>query len=129
VIDSLLALGDSLGYLPESEWRLEPGTSAIDVAWLRRPSDAVPLVAFEVETTASAGIAGNALKIFGKSSSHLPKPLHVVVRGGLRSERPNDVATEFAAHNYSIHLLDREDEPFSLFKSVLDVHCRVADRD
>jgi hypothetical protein len=110
---------------------LEPGTAAVDVVWLRRPSDGVPLVAFEVETTASAGIAGNALKILGKSSSRLRKPLHlfhVVVQGGKNSERPVDVATEFAAHNYSIHLLDADDEPLSFFKNVLEVHSRVADR-
>jgi hypothetical protein len=131
VIDSLLRLGRSLGYLPEQEWRLRPGTAAIDVVWLRRPSDRVPLIAFEVETTASGGIAANALKVLGKDSKQLRKPLHLfhlVVRGGLNSERPTDAAAGFAAHNYSVHLLDANDEPLRLFQNVLDVHSRVADR-
>ena len=39
-----------------------------------------------------------------------------------------DAAAGFAAHNYSIHLLDAEDEPLRLFQNILDVHSRVADR-
>ncbi|HEX6753840.1 MAG TPA: hypothetical protein VF093_09680 [Solirubrobacterales bacterium] len=131
VIDSLLLLGRSLGYLSEQEWRLRPGTAAIDVAWLRKPNDRVPLIAFEVETTASGGIAANALKVLGKDSERLRKPLHlfhVVVRGGLNSERPMDAAAGFAAHNYSIHLLEAEDEPLRLLQNILDVHSRVGDR-
>ena len=61
----------------------------------------------------------------------LRKPLHLfhlVVCGGLGSERPADAAAGFAAHNYSIHLLEAEDEPLRLFENILDVHSRVADR-
>jgi hypothetical protein len=131
VIDGLLELGRSLFYAVEPEWRLEPGSAAIDVAWLRKPSDRVPLLAFEVETTASGGIAANALKVLGKSSDQLRKPLHlfhIVVRGGLKSDRPVDAAATFAAHNYSIHLLEAPEEPLRLLKGVLDVHSRVSDR-
>jgi hypothetical protein len=131
VIDRLLELGESLLYTAEPEWRLEPGTAAIDVAWLRRSSDGVPLIAFEVETTASGGIAANAMKVLGKRSDQLRKPLHlfhIVVSGGLKSDRPVDAATVFAAHNYSIHLLDADDEPLHLLEDILEVHSRVSDR-
>ncbi|MCW2978742.1 MAG: hypothetical protein JWO14_469 [Solirubrobacterales bacterium] len=131
VIDSLLELGESLFYTSEPEWRLEPGTAAIDVAWLRRPGDGVPLIAFEVETTASGGIAANAMKVLGKRSDQLRKPLHlfhIVVSGGLNSDRPIDAATVFGAHNYSIHLFEDDREPLELLENILQVHSRVSDR-
>ena len=71
------------------------------------------------------------MKVFGKDSEQLRKPLHlfhIVVQGGLSSERPADAAAAFAAHNYSVHLLDAADEPLHLFRNILDVHNRVADR-
>src|SRR4051812_44469540 len=108
LIQALVALGRALGYAPVPEWRI-PGTSAdVDVAWLRDPGDTAPLVAFEVETRPGLGLAGNALKVLGKESSQLPKPLHlfqIVLSGGRRSHRAADVSREFAAHNYSLHLL------------------------
>lgn len=131
LIDGLIELGTALGYRSEPEWRLQAGTAAIDVAWLWRVGDDFPLVAFEVETTAGAGLANNALKVLGRSSSGIRKPLHLfhlIVHGGTRSGRPKDVATEFAGHNYSVHLLETEGEPRSLLENVLDVHSRVADR-
>jgi hypothetical protein len=131
LISALLELGEALGYAVEPEHRLPNGTAAVDVAWLRRAGDTAPLVVFEIESRAGEGLANNAMKVLGRASARAMKPLHlfhVVVLGGIRSERPVDVAREFAGHNYSVHLLSASEEPRRLLESVLDVHRRVSDR-
>jgi hypothetical protein len=130
VISALSQLGTSLGYVPVTEWAIPPTSAAIDLAWLREAADSAPLMAFEVESRAGEGLANNAMKLLGKTSGQIPKPLHffhLVVKGGTRSSRPIDVASEFADHNYSVHLLSRDGEPEKLLESVLAVHRRVAD--
>jgi hypothetical protein len=130
MIDGLIRLGRALGYEIQEEWAIEPGTAAIDVAWLRGSGDDVPLLAFEIETTPGQGLASNAVKILGKDSSSLRKPLHlfhVVVHGGEGSGRPTDVGSVFSSHNYSIHLMSASGEPKTLLREVLAVHRRVSD--
>ena len=131
MISALLELGEALGYAVDPEYPLPTGTAAVDVAWLRRPGGMDPLVVFEVESRAGAGLASNAMKVLGRAAADTMKPLHLfhlVVRGGTRSERPVDVAREFAGHNYTVHLLSAADEPRRLLETVLKVHRRVADR-
>src|SRR5688500_13677335 len=93
VIDALVALGQALKYDPATEWPLPGGTASVDVAWLRRPGDSAPLLMFEVESRPGEGLVSNAMKILGRSSAANPKPLHlfhIVVRGGVASQRPDD---------------------------------------
>lgn len=131
VIEALVVLGAALDYTTVEEWRVPDTTAAVDVAWLRRAADQVPILMFEVESRPGDGVAVNAMKLLGKRSADLPKPLHlfhVVVSGGQRSARPVDVERTFAAHNYSMHLLSADDEPAGLLSQVLSVHARIADR-
>jgi hypothetical protein len=131
VIRALVALGAALDYTTVEEWRVPDTTAAVDVAWLRRAADHVPILMFEVESRPGDGVAVNAMKLLGKHAADLPKPLHlfhVVVGGGQRSARPVDVERTFAAHNYSVHLLSTDDEPAGLLSQVLSVHARIADR-
>jgi hypothetical protein len=130
MIDGLIRLGEALGYATQEEWAIEPGTAAIDVAWLRGSGNDVPLLAFEIETTPGQGLASNAVKILGKDSSSLRKPLHlfhVVIHGGERSGRPTDVSSVFSSHNYSIHMMSARGEPTALLREVLAVYRRVSD--
>jgi hypothetical protein len=129
VIDSLELLGHALGYAVEREWPLPESTAAVDVAWLRTPADAAPLLAFEIESRPGEGLASNAMKVLGRDAADGAKPLHlfhVVVTGGLRSRRPTATAREFAGHNYSVHLLASPREPSELLVAILAAHRRVA---
>jgi hypothetical protein len=129
VIDSLEMLGQALGYVVTLEWQLPQSTAAVDVAWLRQPTDSAPLFVFEIESRPGEGLASNAMKVLGRDAVGGAKPLHlfhIVVRGGLRSRRPVDAAREFAGHNYTIHLLDDPGEPDRLLAAILAAHRRVA---
>lgn len=124
-------LGRSLDYVVSLEWQLPRSTAAVDVAWLREPTEAAPLFVFEIESRPGEGLASNAMKVLGRDAVGGAKPLHlfhIVVRGGLRSRRPIDAAREFAGHNYTIHLLDDPAEPEQLLAAILSAHRRIAAR-
>jgi len=130
IIAALLSLGSGLGYVVEPEYELPHSTAAVDVAWLRERGQP-PLVIFEVESRPTAGLAANAIKVLGRASAETVKPLHffhLVVEGGVRSQRPADVVREYAGHNYSLHLLSDLGEPRRLLHEILRVHRRVTDR-
>ena len=127
IIAALLNLGSALGYVVQPEYELPNSDAAVDVAWLREPGQP-PLIIFEVESWPTAGLAANAIKVLGRDSAETVKPLHffhLVVEGGARSRRPSDVTREYAAHNYSLHLLSQPGEPQRLLQDVLRVHRRV----
>jgi hypothetical protein len=130
IIAALLNLGGALGYVVQPEYELPNSDAAVDVAWLREPGQP-PLIIFEVESRPTAGLAANAIKVLGRDSAETVKPLHffhLVMEGGARSRRPSDVTREYAAHNYSLHLLSQPGEPQRLLQDVLRVHRRVTSR-
>jgi hypothetical protein len=128
VLDSLKDVGRALGYEVAEEWAPAGVQAGIDLVYLPRHGDCHPVLAFEVESTASQGLANNAIKTFGRPSSDLPKPLHffhIVVSGGTRSNRPDATAALLFNQNYSVHLLDHEEEPDRLTQMILSVHRRT----
>jgi hypothetical protein len=128
-IDSLAELAGPLGYTAVREWGIPGKRASVDVVWLRRPSDEAPLVAFEVESTASAGLAANVLKLLSRRGAVQPLHLfHIVVEGGSRSARPEEVVAAFGSHNYTVHVLSEDGESRRVIERILDVHARVADR-
>lgn len=58
---------------------------------------------FEVESSATSGVASNATKVFGQINEEFEKPLfffHVIVRGGQDTSRLDAARGEFGRHNY-----------------------------
>ncbi len=129
ILEALEALAAPLGYTAVREWRVPGKAAAVDVVWLRRPHDDAPLVAFEVESTASTGLAANVLKLLSRQGAAQPLHLfHLVVEGGIASARPTEVEQAFGSHNYSVHLLSGGGEPGQFLEKLIDVHARVSDQ-
>src|SRR5664279_5075449 len=111
VIDGLERLGVALGYEVRKEQRVGR-TAAVDLSWTAAQSNDVPLFVFEVESTASAGLANNATKIYGSPLEELAKPLfffHLVLTGQPNNERICNAERAWGQHNYRIyrfHTLD-----------------------
>jgi hypothetical protein len=129
VIDWLAAFGVALGYTPELEWRVpDPaGPTYIDVAWLRRPSDAAPLFVFEVESVPGSQMAENAAKVLSVPTTAMPKPVfffHLVLKGS--GGRPTRAARTHDSANYGVYLLAKDGESNRLIRDVFAHHERIA---
>lgn len=129
-IDWLIELGSALGYHALPEWEIpDPeGPVYADVAWLRRPHDAVPLFLFEVESVPGQGIAENALKTLTVPTVHAAKPLfffHLVLTGG--GSRPGRAARAFDDRNYAVYRLATDGAGNHLLADILREHARLQD--
>jgi hypothetical protein len=127
VLVALEHLGEALGYEVHQEKKVGR-TAAVDLSWTAADSNDVPLFVFEVESTASTGIASNALKVFGTPSSEFAKPLfffHVVLAGRADNERIRNAQRQWGQHNYRVYRFADPREPFNLATDVLRQHRRV----
>ncbi|GGF18138.1 hypothetical protein [Subtercola lobariae] len=130
VIDALEQLGQSLGYATTREHTVGR-SAAIDLSWTAADSNDVPLFVFEVESTASAGLANNAMKIFGSPSKSLPKPLfffHLVVTASPTNERIRNAQHTWGNYNYRVYRLSEAAQRRDMFVEILGQHRRVSNR-
>lgn len=128
VITALYELGEALGYVVQRE-HLVGKSAAVDLSWTAADSNDIPLFIFEVESTASQGLANNAAKVYGSPPSELPKPLfffHLVLKGSKDNERIRNVQRTYGQQNYRVYRLSDEDERSSLPSDILEQHRRVS---
>jgi len=129
VIEFVAALGRTLGFVARTEFNVANGVGAptpVDVAWFMHdnPLDRFPLFIVEVESSPTAGLAMNTLKVLGTPSHDLEKPLHywhLVVSRGTESRRPALAQGHYREHNYTVYLLEED----GLVPFVLDVLAKV----
>ncbi|MFG6502294.1 hypothetical protein [Microbacterium sp. P05] len=130
MIDALERLGEALGYATIREHSVGK-TAAVDISWTAADYNDVPLFVFEVESTASAGLANNALKVFGKPSAELAKPLfffHLVVAAGSTNERILSAQRMWGSHNYRVFRLSDAVQRSAIVPEILRQHRRVSNR-
>jgi hypothetical protein len=86
------------------------------------------LFIFEIESTASNGMAYNPMKVFSKKNEQFEKPLfffQIVLKGGQDSSRIEDLKNQFGNYNYRIYRTS-EDEDKKLVLDVLEQHRRLS---
>lgn len=128
VIEALHELGVALGYSVQRE-HVVGQSAAVDLSWTAADSNDVPLFIFEVESTASSGIANNAMKVYGSPQSDLPRPLfffHLVLEGSKDNERIRNAQYAWGQHNYRVYRFGDEDDRSSLAFDILKQHRRVS---
>jgi hypothetical protein len=123
-------LGRALGYWVEPEWEVpDPeGPTFVDLAWLRRQGEPVPLFLFEVESRPGSQLAENAQKVLSMPTNLLPKPLfffQIVLRGG--GGRAGRAGRAHVTANYGIFELEERGEPDRLVADLLTQHTRAAE--
>lgn len=104
-INWLKAKGEELGYVAELEYPLVSKEYFVDVVW-KLKKEQTPLMTFEVETKDNRSIFANTLKIYGTSSSKVPKPWHhfmIIYRGNLSKGHRDDLANFIAQHNLFLY--------------------------
>jgi len=129
-LDWLARLGRALGYWPEAEWEVpDPeGPTFVDLAWLRRQGERVPLFLFEVESRPGSQLAENAQKVLSMPTELLPKPLfffQLVLSGG--GGRAGRAGRAHATANYGIYELEQPGERDRFLAALLGQHARAAE--
>jgi len=128
-IAAVVALGRALGYVTRTEHPVG-GRAAVDVSWSGHADAKAPLFVFEVESTASAGMANNALKVLGTPNEALAKPLfffHLVLAGKADNERVAALRSQWGRHNYRVYTMSDGSAARLLLLDVLEQHRRVYD--
>ncbi|WP_131768694.1 hypothetical protein [Candidatus Protofrankia californiensis] len=128
VIDGLSALGNSLGYTVKAEHPIDSDGAAVDVAWFAADYSDVALMIFEVESSASAGMANNVLKVLGQDVDELPKPLfffHLLLGGGDDNKRIDRLRRNWGTYNYRVYRLNTPGSSDDLVADVLAQHRRI----
>lgn len=127
VLTVLERLGRALGYEVSQEHRVGR-SAAVDLSWTAASYNDVPLFIFEVESSASAGLASNAMKIYGSPLEELPKPLfffHLVLTGQPDNERIRNAERAWGQHNYRVYRFRSEDERLRLVLDIVRQHRRL----
>lgn len=133
-IDSLLRLGNALGYEAEDEFDVAvrgESEAPVDVAWLRSESDKFPLFIFEVESVPSGQMTQNAGKVFSRETDLFEKPLfhfHLVLGGSSDSGRVKTAQRLFGVFNYRVYMVAEPDAAGRALCDVLSQHRRVSDK-
>ncbi|TAP39059.1 hypothetical protein [Arthrobacter sp. S39] len=128
VIEALYELGVALGYSAQREHTVGQ-SAAVDLSWTAADSNDVPLFIFEVESTASTGLANNAMKVYGSPMSDLPRPLfffHLVLKGSKANERIRNAHIAWGQHNYRVYRFGDKDDRSALALDILRQHRRVS---
>lgn len=129
-IAAVVALGRALGYVTRTEHPVGR-RAAVDVSWSGDADARAPLFVFEVESTASAGMANNALKVLGPPNESLAKPLfffHLVLTGSPNNERIAALRSQWGRHNYRVYTMSDGSAARLLLWDVLEQHRRVSNR-
>ena len=133
VIVGLCRLGEALGYHVATEVPVRKdrhNSPAVDVGWFTEQGHDCPLMSFEVESSATSGIASNASKVYGQHNREFEKPLfffHIIVKGGRDTTRLDDAQGAFGRHNYRHYRLGGA-EKTELVKDILSQHRRLTRR-
>lgn len=130
MIDGLAKLASAFGYSAELEFRVGPHTTspAVDVAWFAAGDHRVPLMIFEVESSASASMANNAMKVFSQDVDDFVKPLfffHVLLAGGPDNDRIAALKKTWGTYNYHVYRLNETGESERLAHDILSQHRRL----
>lgn len=128
VIDALASLGRALGYEATPEHLVGTG-AAVDLSWTSGRNTS-PLFVFEVESTASGGMANNATKVFGAPPGSPSRPLfffHVVLRGSADNERIRNLRHMWGHHNYEVYRFADDNDRAALLAEILRQHRRIQD--
>ena len=128
VIEDLEALGESLDYVTSREHTVGRTGAAVDLAWFGAGDQRVPLMIFEVESSASASMVNNALKVFSQDVEDFVKPLfffHILLSGGPDNERIAGMRRTWGTYNYRVYRLNDEPEAQRLVLDILGQHRRV----
>jgi hypothetical protein len=130
-IEGIKELGNLLGYHVQFEKPISEeknNSPAVDIAWYKEENQKFPLFIFEIESTASNGMAYNPMKVFSKKNEQFEKPLfffQIVLKGGQDSSRIEDLKNQFGNYNYRIYRTS-EDEDKKLVLDVLEQHRRLS---
>jgi hypothetical protein len=84
---------------------------------------------FEVESSASASMANNAMKVFSRDVDDFVKPLfffHVLLQGGPDNERIAGLRRTWGTYNYRVYRLNDPSEKQRLVSDILGQHRRVS---
>ena len=130
VIQSMRSLGLALDYEVELERSIGNAGAAVDVAWYAAGDRSVPLMIFEVESSASSSMANNAMKVLARDVSDFAKPLfffHVLLQGGKDNDRIAQLRSQWGMHNYRVYRLNDNGEVQRLFIDILAQHRRIHD--
>jgi hypothetical protein len=129
VIDGLVKLASAFGYSAEREFPVGPHTTGpeVDVAWFAAGDHRVPLMIFEVESSASASMANNAMKVFSKDVDDFVKPLffHVLLAGGPDNDRITALKKTWGTYNYRVYRLNEAGESERLARDIISQHRRL----
>ncbi len=131
VIEGLMILAEALDYISAKEYVVGRTGAAVDLAWFAARDQRVPLMIFEVESSASASMFNNATKVFAQDADDFVKPLfffHVLMRGGPDNERIKLLRSAWGKFNYRVYRLNDESEMQRLVSDVLAQHRRVNER-
>lgn len=129
MIAGLARLGQSLGYSVEEERLIGGSGAAVDLAWYAADNDDVPLIVFEVESSASASMANNAMKVLSRDTDDFVKPLfffHVLLGGGADNDRIAGLRSQWGKHNYRVYRLNEDAELLRLVCDVFAQHRRIS---
>ena len=134
-IEFLCELGTAMDYHCIKEFPIEEGKphpQAVDVAWFRKSNKRLPIFIFDVETSLSNTAANNTLKIYGKNTKKLDKPLyffHIFLEpiSTSNSSRPDDLLGQYGNNNYNLYSFVEKSSQLELFKDILEQHTRVHD--
>ena len=110
--------------------KTHPTSAAVDLAWFGAGDHRVPLMIFEVESSASASMANNVLKVFSQDVDNFVKPLfffHVLLDGGPDNERIAAMRRTWGTYNYRVYRLNDELETQRLVSDILGQHRRVSE--
>lgn len=128
VIEDLEALGEALDYATSREHTVGRTGAAVDLAWFGAGDQRVPLMIFEVESSASASMVNNALKVFSQDVDDFVKPLfffHILLGGGPDNERIAGMRRTWGTYNYRVYRLNDEPEAQRLVSDILGQHRRI----
>ena len=129
VVEGLECLAEALGYTSVREHTVRRAGAAVDLAWFAAGDHRVPLMIFEVESTASSSMANNAMKVFSQDVDDFVKPLfffHILLGGGPDNERIAALQRTWGTYNYRVYRLNEQMEVRRLVLDVLGQHRRVS---
>lgn len=130
-IDGLNEIGLIMGYHVQTEQPVDTtklNSPAVDLAWFKEENQKFPLFIFEVESSASNGMAYNPMKVFSKKNEKFEKPLfyfQLVLSGGQDSSRINDLKETYGTYNYRIYRIKTQERQCFLF-DILEQHRRIS---
>jgi hypothetical protein len=128
ILEGLEYLAEALGYTSVREHTVLGTGAAVDLAWFAAGDQRVPLMIFEVESTASSSMANNAMKVFSQDVDDFVKPLfffHVLLGGGPDNDRITGLRRTWGTYNYRVYRLNERMEIHRLVLDILGQHRRV----